>query len=122
MLNYKLNAQPGFHLCRSGSTKYDNSRTGNTSLSLSSGAEWGDRHCPPLHRTRALYFISHQKEFYRAHFLTIKKSGLFIWLSSNSGFMFSYYQIRILSCALHIFRFIVITRKDIIRKSIERCY
>lgn len=36
--------------------------------------------------------------------------------------MLSYYQIRILNCALRIFRFIVITRKDIIRKYIRQCY
>jgi hypothetical protein len=37
--------------------KYDKLRTGNMSLSLSAGAEWGDRHCPLLHRTSGLYFI-----------------------------------------------------------------
>ena len=39
-----------------------NSRTpqkGNSSSSpLSAGAVWGDRHCPLLHRTSALYFTS----------------------------------------------------------------
>jgi hypothetical protein len=57
MLNYKLNAHGGFTPAAAASPKYDKPRTGNTSLSLSVGAEWGDRHCPLLHLTSALYFI-----------------------------------------------------------------
>jgi len=58
MLNYKLNTNGNFTPAAVAPPKYDKLRTGNTSLSLSAGAEWGDRHCPLLHSTSALYFIS----------------------------------------------------------------
>ena len=65
MLNYKLNAQAGFNSAAV-APPIDNSRTGATSSSLSAGAVWGDRHCPLLHRTSILNFISMEKEFSRA--------------------------------------------------------
>jgi len=46
--------------------RYDKTRTGAPSSSLSAGAVWGDRHCPLLHRTSILNFISKEKEFNRA--------------------------------------------------------
>ncbi len=61
------------------SPKYDKTRTGKTSSSLSAGAEWGDRHCPLLHRISALYFIVEQKEFterYLLYFFLIAASGI----------------------------------------------
>ena len=42
--------------------RYDNSRTGTTSSSLSAGAAWGDMHCPSFIRTSILNFISMEKE------------------------------------------------------------
>jgi len=57
MLNYKLNAHGGFTPAAVASPKYDKPRTGNTSLSLSAGAEWGGQALSLLHRTSALYFI-----------------------------------------------------------------
>jgi hypothetical protein len=34
---------------------------GNNSLALNAGTVWGDRHCPLLHRTSMLFFLSLQK-------------------------------------------------------------
>jgi hypothetical protein len=47
---------------------YDNPQTGTTSSSLSAGAVWGDRHCPLLHRTPALYFIVKGKGILKSRF------------------------------------------------------
>ena len=69
MLNYKLYAQGGFTPAAM-VPRYDNPRTGATSASLSAGAVWGDRVCPPLLRTSILDFILKEKEFSRAVFLS----------------------------------------------------
>ena len=52
----KSEHSPGFHLCRSGSTKYDNSPNRYYIIALvRGGAVRGDRFCPIHHRTSALY-------------------------------------------------------------------
>jgi hypothetical protein len=57
------------------SPKYDKPRTGNTSLSLSAGAEWGTDFCPLLYRTSALYFIYGKRNFTELS-IQIKKNSL----------------------------------------------